>query len=99
MNNGKISRPFADVPRDKLEHALVGVLAFAFVRSVLLASGVGVGVSLACAFTAVYVLGWGIEFYQRRTGSGVFDKKDAMWTHIGGAFGLFASLPVEMIYE
>ena len=70
------------IPNDKRLHYIVGSIAFplfVFVAHFLFPTQMFVA---ACV--GDLVLGLAIEIYQRLTGKGTYDIKDAIWVLIGG---------------
>lgn len=74
------------LPKDKLLHFAIGVVAFSFLQMF----------GLIPAIVLTLILGIGIEIYQKYSGTGAFEYMDAFAVYFGGAVVLFASLTPEI---
>jgi len=72
----KILRYPEKIPSDKRLHALIGVV----LSSILLSLNINLYIFIAVLF----IVAWGIEYYQLATKSGNFDHYDAIAVVVGG---------------
>ncbi len=76
---------FPYLQTDKLAHGFVGVLIFLVVANLIKAVAPGVAMVGGAVMAAVVGISW--EFWQRKTGSGMFEQWDMIFTAAGGLVG------------
>ena len=82
-------------PCDKRMHFIIGVIITSFSTSLLYLLNIKNSYNVISTFIILNIIGYGIEYFQRKTKSGNYEIKDYLSVVLGGSVSL---IPIIVIF-